>query len=214
MNFKKIIPRDILVILILASVLNILRVVIFGSHSFVWLFWNIFLAIIPFSISTILIWLDKKEKLNKTIFIIGGIVWLLFIPNAPYLVTDFIHIGVVRSVPALYDTFLIFSFAWAGLYLGLYSISHIDEIIRKRYSNLTCEIIIPIIMLLIGFGVYLGRALRFNSWDVFVNHTSLLNHLWKIISQATIHTEVYFYTILISVFLYLFYKSFKYSKIK
>jgi uncharacterized membrane protein len=214
MNFRKIIPRDILIILILAGVLNILRVIVFGSHSFVWLFWNIFLAMIPFFISTTLLWLDKKEKLNKTIFIIGGIVWLIFIPNAPYLVTDFIHIGVVRSVPVLYDTFLLFGFAWAGLYLGLYSISHIEEIIRKRYSYITCEIIIPIIMLLIGFGVYLGRALRFNSWDVFTNHISLLNHIWKIISQATIHAEVYFYTILISVFLYLFYKSFKYSKTK
>lgn len=214
MSLNKFIPRDILIIFVLATALNIIRVVVFESYSFVWLFWNMFLAVIPFVISTFLFWLENKNKLNNHLFIIGGIFWLLFIPNAPYIVTDFIHIGVVRAVPVLYDAFLLFSFAWVGLYLGLYSISHIDEIIRKRYSKTTAEIILPIIIILVSFGVYLGRGLRFNSWDVFINHTSLLNHLWKIISQATIHTEVYLYTFLISIFLYLFYKSFKYSKTK
>jgi uncharacterized membrane protein len=213
MKIKKFISKDIVVVFLMAIILNYLRVKLFGSHSFIWLYWNIFLAIIPFIISSILFWLLEEKKLKKVIFIIGGILWLLFIPNAPYLITDFIHLGVVRSVPILYDVFLLFSFAWLGMYIWLYSTFQIEQIIRSRFSKHITEIILFLVILSTSFGICLGRFLRLNSWDIFSDSAYFL----KIIHQKFIISgdfTIYLYVSLITLFLFCFYKAFTYRKLK
>ena len=215
MNFYKIkIPKSIIPLLILAIILNVLRVVIWGKYSFVYIPWNIFLAFVPFFISSLLLFFYKGYMIKKIILIIGILLWMLFIPNAFYIVTDFIHIGVVRGVPVLYDIFLLFSSASIGLVLGFNSLFHIEQIIKIKYSSKVASILMGVIVLMISFGVYLGRFLRFDSWDVFINHTALIKNIWSIFSQSTTHTEVYLYTILFFFFLTLFYKAWKYSNIR
>ena len=215
MNFFKIsIPKSILPLTILAIMLNVLRVIIWGKLSFVYILWNIFLAFIPFIISSLLSSYLKVEKFNKIIFIIGIIIWLLFIPNAPYIITDFIHLGEIHAVPILYDVFLLFSSAAVGLFLGFHSFFHIEQIIRTKYSLKVTSIMMSLIILLISFGMYLGRFLRFNSWDIFINHISLFKNIWKIFSKSSSQIEVYLYTLLFFFFLVLSYRSWKYSNIK
>lgn len=212
--FKINIPKSVISLTILAVVLNVLRVIIWGKMSLIFILWNILLAFIPFFISFILLSLSKEKKLSKIIFIIGFIIWMLFIPNAPYIVTDFIHLGEIRSVPMIYDVFLIFSSASVGLMLGFHSFFHIEQIIKTKYSPRVTSLIMSLIMIIISFGIYLGRFMRFNSWDVFVNHTSLIKNVWKIFSQSTANTEVFLYTGLFFFFLYLSYKAWIYSNIK
>ncbi|MFA5773569.1 MAG: DUF1361 domain-containing protein [Candidatus Paceibacterota bacterium] len=215
MNIYKInIPKSVITLAILAIVLNLLRIIIWGKMSFVYILWNIFLAFIPFIISSLLLSFLNEGKLKKIIFIFGIILWLIFIPNAPYLITDFIHLGTTRSIPIIYDTLLLFSSASVGLILGFFSLFHIEQIIKMRLSKRKTSIIIGIIILIISFGIYLGRFLRFNSWDVFINHTSLIKNVWKIFSQSKTHIEVYLYTLLFFVFLALSYKAWKYSNTK
>ena len=215
MNIYKInIPKSVITLAILAIVLNLLRIIIWGKMSFVYILWNIFLAFIPFIISSLLLSFSNEGKLKKIIFIFGIILWLIFIPNAPYLITDFIHLGTTRSIPIIYDTLLLFSSASVGLILGFFSLFHIEQIIKMRLSKRKTSIIIGIIILIISFGIYLGRFLRFNSWDVFINHTSLIKNVWKIFSQSKTHIEVYLYTLLFFVFLALSYKAWKYSNTK
>lgn len=214
MNIHKInIPKSIIILTILAVVLNILRVIIWGKMSFVYILWNIFLAFIPFIISSLLLSFSKEEKLNKIIFIIGIILWIIFIPNAPYIITDFIHLGVTRSVPIIYDILLLFSSASLGLILGFNSLFHIEQIIKTKYPKHITSLFMGIIMIMISFGVYLGRFLRFNSWDIFINHISFVNNIWKIFSQAATHMEVYIYTGLFFFSLYLSYNAWKHSNI-
>lgn len=208
------IPKSVISLTILAVVLNILRVIIWGKMSLIYILWNILLAFIPFFISFILLSLSKEKKLSKIIFIIGFIIWMLFIPNAPYIVTDFIHLGEIRSVPMIYDVFLIFSSASVGLMLGFHSFFHIEQIIKTKYSPRVTSLIMGLIMIIISFGIYLGRFMRFNSWDVFVNHTSLIKNVWKIFSQSTANIEVYLYTGLFFFFLYLSYSAWKQANIK
>lgn len=215
MNFLKIsIPKSIIPLAILAITLNILRIFIWDKLSFVYILWNIFLAFIPFSISFVLLTLSKEGKLNKLIFIVGFALWMLFIPNAPYIVTDFIHLGEIRIVPVIYDVFLIFSSAAVGLILGFSSFFHVEQIIKTKYSTKVTSLLMGLIILIISFGIYLGRFLRFNSWDVFINHTSLIKNVWKVFAQSSGHFEVYFYTILFFFFLYLTYNAWKYSNMK
>jgi len=210
-SYKIIIPKSIVTLTILAVTLNILRVIIWGKFSFIYILWNIFLAFMPFIISSLLASYLKVEKFNKIIFVIGIILWLLFIPNAPYIVTDFIHLGEIRAVPLLFDTFLLFSSATVGLILGFNSFFHIEQIIKLKYSPKVTSIIMGLVILLISFGMYLGRFLRFNSWDVFINHTSLIKNVWRIFSESPDNLNVYLYTLLFFFFLVLSYKSWKYS---
>lgn len=215
MNIPKInIPKSILLVASLAIVLNVFRIILWGKDSFVYILWNIFLAFVPFVISYILLSLSEEKKLNPIIFTIGFLLWLLFIPNAPYIVTDFVHLGEIRAVPLMYDIMLLFSSACVGLFLFFYSLFHIEQIIKTKYPARKTSMIMGTIILMISFGVYLGRFLRFNSWDVFVNHTVLIKNIWKILSQASTHVEVYFYTLLFFLFLTLFYKSWKISNTK
>jgi uncharacterized membrane protein len=215
MNIYKInIPKSVIPLIIIAVVLSILRVIIWGKFSFVYILWNILLAFIPFIISSLLLTFSKIEKFNKIIFIIGVFLWIIFIPNAPYIVTDFIHLGEIRSVPMIFDTFLLFSSASLGLILGFHSFFHIEQIIRAKYSPKITVVVMSLIMLLISFGMYLGRFLRFNSWDIFINHTPLIKNIWKIFSGSSSRIEAYIYTLLFFFFLILSYKSWKYSNIR
>ncbi len=208
------IPKQIVILLLLPLILIIARVVVFGSFSLIYISWNIFLATLPFIISSLLLSQAKKNNLSKTLFIIVGIFWLLLLPNAPYIVTDLIHIGVVRSVPAFYDSILLFSSAWVGMILGMNSIFHIEQIFRMSYSKTVTNIIIAIIIFFTSFGVYLGRFLRFNSWDIFLNHLSVLKGILKTLSNTTNPLGIYFYLPLFFFFMYFSYIAWKYNQIK
>lgn len=213
MIYKINIPRSIIILTILAIAFNVMRIIIWNKFSFIYILWNIFLAFIPFVISAILLYLSKETRSNKIIFIIGFILWLLFIPNSPYIVTDFIHLGEIRAIPVLYDILLLFSSATVGLLLFFHSLSHIEEIIKTKYQKYTTAII-TFIIIMISFGIYLGRFLRFNSWDIFINHTSLVKNIWVIIRDAAVHTEVYLYTGMFFFFLLVSYNAWKHSNIK
>lgn len=211
--FNKInVPKQIITLLILFIILSAARVLIFNSNYYVYLFWNIFLAILPFIISLILLKFANNKKLTKPLLIIGGIFWLLLLPNAPYVVTDLIHLNRSRGAPLIYDVFLVFSCAWTGLLLGLYSISHIEKIIRLKYKAHTAAFIIAFIILLTSFGMYLGRFLRFNSWDIFSSSPLLFNKVTEIFAKPAEYEEAYIFTGLSFVFIYLSYRSWKYSR--
>jgi len=202
---KSIIPKSIVPLLIFAVVLNILRIIIWGKLSFIYLLWNIFLALVPFVISLTLFKYNNKNNIVKPLFIIGCFLWLLFIPNAHYVITDLIHLGEVKHAPVLYDTFLLFSSALVGLLFGLYSLSHMEQIIKTKFSKRIAPAIMFTIFLLIGFGIYIGRFLRFNSWDFFSNHISIWNSFHEIFSNGTDYLNVFGYTMLFTSFVYVSY---------
>jgi len=208
---KKNIPKQILILLALAVILNIARVILFDSTYFLFILWNIFLAILPFVVSSALTWYSSTKNLTKPIFIIGSILWLLLLPNAPYIVTDLIHIGPRHGVPIFFDTFLLFSSAWAGLILWMYSLSHMEEIIKVRYSKRFVSFGIPIIIFLTSVGMYIGRYLRFNSWDVFTD-SSFFQDTFKILSHQVHLTEAVTFISYCFLFLYMAYRAWKASK--
>ncbi len=214
MNLSKIkIPKQIIYIYTFAVIINILRVFLFDSTAFLYILWNIILATIPFLISSILLIYTRKENMIKPFFIIGFILWLLFLPNAPYVITDFIHLGRIHSVPVMFDIFVLFSSALVSLLMGLYSLLHMERMLLLKYSKKITNILIVIIILITSFGIYLGRFLRFNSWDIFTSQSSLLSSIWKIFTQSNNYVNVYGYTVLFFAFIYISYISFKNSKL-
>ncbi len=206
------IPKQITSLLLLAIVLNIVRIFLFKNTSFLYIFWNIFLAFIPFLISSVLLLYTNKGNIIKPFFIIGFILWLLFLPNAPYVITDFIHLGRIHSVPVMFDIFVLFSSAWVSLLLFLYSLGHMEKMLLLKFSKKSTDIIVAFVILFTSFGIYLGRYLRFNSWDLFVSHNFLFSSIWKVFTQANSYENVYAYTILFFAFIYVSFISFKNTK--
>lgn len=203
------IPKSIIYLLGLAIFLNILRVILFGNISFLYILWNIFLAFIPFFISSILSLNTSKDNIFKLFFVIGFILWFIFLPNAPYVVTDFIHLGRFRVVPPMYDMFLLFTSAWVSLLMGLHSITQMEKMLLLKFRSRVVHFIMIVIILFASFGVYLGRYLRFNSWDLFISHNSLITSTWETLTLSNNYANVYGYTLLFFVFLYISYLSFR-----
>jgi uncharacterized membrane protein len=157
--------------LMLSSVFSIFlafaRVVYTGQLMFLSLIWNLFLAFIPYALTRLLIqrpgWVEKKWK-----FGLAGFAWLLFIPNSFYIITDLFHLEERAVIPLWFDLALIFSFAWNGLLMGILSVRQMEKLWQLKWQQNELLFIYPI-MLLNAFGIYIGRYLRYNSWDVVSN---------------------------------------------
>ncbi len=207
---KKIrIPKIILPILILSIVLNIFRVFFFDTQSFVYILWNIFLSAVSFITSSIILLYINKDNFYNPLFIFGFLIWILFLPNAPYVITDFIHLGEIRTVPLIYDIILLFVSSTASLLFGLYSMEQMEKVFSYRFSKKTVNGITLLIIFFTSFGIYLGRSLRFNSWDFFLNYNALFKSVVDIFVNPSKHTNAYFYTIIFFFLILVCYKSFK-----
>ena len=169
-NFE---PFFILSSITVAS-LFILMVRLKITHSFFFLFlvWNLFLAAIPYAIS---VYMTQIKKLHKIGFGIGFVAWLLFLPNAPYIITDLIHLRHSGSTQIWFDTIMIGLFALGGLLFYLYSLRQIQQLWLRFTSETSTKRIQRLIPFLVGFGIYLGRVLRWNSWDLIQRPQQLVS---------------------------------------
>jgi uncharacterized membrane protein len=166
--------------LILSCLFSIGLVFFRGAYADNWrylsLIWNIFLAFIPY-------WITRTASIRKAWhqsnikFIIVFICWLLFLPNSFYIITDLFHLRQQVSIPLWFDLALIFSSAWNGLLMGVLSIRQMEKMIEKKWHLNTEVFFLYPIMLLNAFGIYLGRYLRFNSWDVVTNPNNLIDEI-------------------------------------
>ena len=138
--------------------------------TFFFLIWNLFLAWIPYWIALILDFFNRMKKTPSVfsiIFIVG--MWLIFFPNAPYIITDLLHLRDRQVVPHWYDLMLIVSFAWTGLMLGYCSLFEVQRFLERRFKSWVVWVITLGAIWLGGFGVYMGRFQRWNSWDAMTH---------------------------------------------
>lgn len=144
------------------------RVKYTDSLRYLSLVWNLFLAWIPFGFAYFAYTLPWKRVLLLYIVIpICAILWLLFFPNAPYILTDLKHLAKVsKDVPLWYDVIMLIWFSWTGLLLGIISLYFMHEIVRRAFGSAAGWIFVVVVSSLSSFGVYLGRFLRLSSWDV------------------------------------------------
>ncbi len=153
-----------------------------GTTTFLFLIWNLFLAWIPYWLSLAI---GPLYERNRSLLLTGGLlfVWLLFLPNAPYILTDLVHLRLRTPIPFWYDLMLLISFAWTGLLLGIISLYEVHRFIAKTWSKLAGWMIITICIILSGIGVYIGRFLRWNSWDIITQPFDLIRDLFQIIIE-------------------------------
>jgi uncharacterized membrane protein len=167
-------------ILILSSafsmVLVLIRVIMTGSELFLFLPWNLFLAFAPLFISTRL--MSRPELVEQRWkFGLLFIAWLLLIPNSFYILTDLFHLKLRDDSNRWFDLTLIFSFAWNGLLMGILSVRQMEKIFVQCFHIRHEWFFLYPVMWLNALGIYIGRYLRFNSWDMITNPFQLLDDI-------------------------------------
>jgi uncharacterized membrane protein len=191
-----------------SCILSVIRIIYTGSLEFLFLDWNLFLAFIPWLISSIII-LSKLQN-RKTLLVILILSWLLFFPNSPYILTDLFHLRMSSNAPLWYDLILILSFAWTGLLYGFMSLRDIEKVLEIYIGKGKTVYLTIAFLFLSGFGIYVGRYLRWNSWDVFVSPFAMSHDILSRLSEPIYHSRAFGLTIFIGFLLNLIYFSLKY----
>ena len=181
------------------------RVFYTGTVMYFFYPWNLFLALVPVFFSGLLL---KQKTLNyKSILLFG--LWLLFLPNAPYLVTDIFHFEERAPVPFWFDLMLVVSGAWNGILLCMISLFRIERFLKTACTPKLTDKIMPLIIFLCGYGVYIGRYLRYNSWDVVTEPVGILRTSTHHIHHPFQNLNVWLFTFVFASFLGIVYFTIK-----
>ena len=152
------------------------RVIYTGRVTYVFLLWNLFLAALPVLLAILAS--RQSSRGSRTGALLLGFAWLLFFPNAPYILTDLQHLGSPKpGVPVWFDVLLIIWFAWTGLLLGMVSLFLMQDIVRREFGGIAGWFFVFAVGFLSSLGIYIGRFLRWNSWDMFFNPLGRLTEL-------------------------------------
>ena len=193
--------------------LGIFRLIYTHNKIFLFLNWNLFLAFVPWGLTSIMILKPSYQKNTIVIFVLLGS-WLIFFPNAPYILTDLFHILVDPSMPIWFDLVLILSFAWTGLLFGFLSLWDIEKILNKSIKPLWVTSISTGLLFIGSFGVYIGRYLRWNSWNVVNEPFKLMVDLGDHIINPLAYPGAWGMTVLMGLFLNMIYWSFRLIRIR
>lgn len=191
--------NPVLILLAIVSLtLILLRVKITQEVYLLFLIWNLFLAYIPYFLSS-----EIKNIVPGTFtFYSVLLIWLLFLPNSFYLITDFVHLHHITKFQFVFDAILLSCFTVAGFYSGVLSLFTIQFLLQMKYTVKKSWLLIGTIVYLSAFGIYLGRILRFNSWDILRHPFSLFSNSYKSIQNS----ETLLFTIVLGTFILLSYR--------
>ncbi len=161
------------------------------------LLWNLFLAWLPVLSSLVAYNLYRRWlSLSTALVVSAGFIWLLFFPNAPYLMTDLMHLRVAPDVPFWYDLILFSAFAWTGLFLGVVSLTMMQALVRRSLGPVSSWVFVLAALAAGSLGIYLGRFLRWNSWDVFLNPSRILADVLDRLRNPFDHLQTFGFTML------------------
>jgi len=191
--------------------LSLFRVYYTNSSLFLFLNWNLFLAFIPWMLTTILLIKPELQKKRLVLFAVLFF-WMLFFPNALYILTDLFHLQVNSLMPVWFDMILILSFAWTGLLFGFLSLIDIEKILAEYTNVKVISFVSAFLLFAASFGIYLGRYLRWNSWDIIAQPVLLFYDISDRIINPFAHPATWGMTILMGLMLNMFYWSFKLLK--
>ena len=144
------------------------------STEFSYLIWNLFLAWLPLIFAFWLVRVLRRKLWSSWEALLASVLWLVFLPNSFYMISDFIHLQDLARVDILYDTVMFTSFIYTGVLLGFASLFLVHQELKKRFSSRAAAGWIAITLFICSFAIYVGRDLRWNSWDILTNPGGLL----------------------------------------
>jgi uncharacterized membrane protein len=143
-----------------------------GSSFYRFLVWNLFLAWVALAAALACHAFARFRIYGLAVG--AGVIWLLFFPNAPYMLTDYIHIRDIHlTSPLWWDALMLSSFVWTSLMIGFFSLYLMQDVWRAHLGSFVSWLLASLALGLGSFGVYLGRFVRLNSWDALLHPQSV-----------------------------------------
>ncbi|HVC36731.1 MAG TPA: DUF1361 domain-containing protein [Candidatus Dormibacteraeota bacterium] len=177
----------LLVASLMSGALFLYQMVVNRNLAYSYLPWNLILAWLPFLFSLRLTQVLRTKLWSSWEALAWSGLWLVFVPNSFYMISDFIHLKEVPVANVLFAAVLFSSFIYTAVLLGLSSLFLVHQSLNKRLLPKLSAGIISGVLLLCSIAVYIGRDLRWNSWDVVVNPVGLLFDL----SDRLLHPNAY-----------------------
>lgn len=180
---------------IVGFLLLAVRIFLSARLPFGFLFWNLFLAWLPlvFAIRAAREFsAPSPSRLRVTAWLMA---WMLFLPNAPYLVTDLLHWRSRPPVPTWYDLLLLLHFAGLGLALGFRSLQIVEQSFVPHVPPTLRTLLRGGLFLAVSFGIVLGRWGRWNSWNVVTDPIDLANSIGKQILNPAAYPRTWAFTV-------------------
>ena len=147
-----------------------------ANHNlhFSYLLWNLFLAWLPLLVTLVLLRSLRERLWSSWLPLALTLLWLLLLPNSFYMISDFVHLQEVQRQSVLFDAVMFTSCIFTATLLGFSSLYIMHNELRRRFALRTSSVLVGVILFLCSFAIYLGRGLRWNSWDVLVNPAGIL----------------------------------------
>ncbi len=185
----------IFLLLSLASILDVTlvvaRMLYTDSRQYASLTWNLFLAWIPFVLAYMAYVLSWRRWMVYLLVPAFLFLWLLFFPNAPYILTDLQHLGEGYGVPIWYDVILLTWFSWTGVLLGVVSLYLMQEIVLRHFGRWIGWLFVLVVSGSTGLGIYLGRFIRLNSWDLFQAPQEVVEAIWGWLADPSLRSTAF-----------------------
>lgn len=204
--------RQLLITLLLSCLVSvalyIVRSVASGNNRYWFLNWNLALAWLPLLFAWLLGQRLKTKSWSTWQNLLLTFLWLGFLPNSFYIVSDFIHLRNTYEISLLYDVVMFVSFAWNGYVLGFIGVYLVHLELLKKIRRRNAHTIIGLVLLACGFAIYLGRYQRWNTWDVLVNPAGLLfdvsdRFINPVAYPQMFTTTLMFFVLLVSMYAFL-----------
>jgi uncharacterized membrane protein len=201
--------RSPLLAMLFASIIGvalvIARIVLTRDIHNAYLIWNLFLAWLPLVFALLACEQFRAGQGRGWRFATLSAAWLLFFPNAPYIFTDLIHLIYGSYRHFWVNLSLILICALTGLVLGFVSLYLMQSLVRRRYGQLASWLFVACVAGLSGFGIYLGRFLRFNSWDVIARPLKLYQGVSNWAANPMANSQTFTFPVLFAIFVLLAY---------
>jgi len=175
------------------------RIHMSARSSFYFLSWNLLLAMVPLLFTAVASALSGVGA--RKLALLALVPWLLFLPNAPYILTDLLHLKARAPIPIWYDMVMLLAFALTGLLLGYLSLIGVERVLLRSFKRPVVILINGLVFFLCGFGIYLGRFLRWNSWDIVTRPRSFMEVVGDRVMDPTAHSTTWAVTLLVGVLL-------------
>jgi uncharacterized membrane protein len=186
---------------LVSAVLFLVRVQQSQNIRYWFLLWNLVLAWVPLGLVLLL-----REQLKKTRWLVWqniglSALWLGFLPNSFYLVSDLIHLHGTGEVSIIFDAVMFMSFIFNGFIAGFSSVFLMHTLLLKRFRRDYAHGFVGAILLICSFAIYFGRDLRWNTWDILVNPAGILFDVSERVINPLTHSEIFSTTALFFVLL-------------
>lgn len=168
------------------------RVAYSDSERYIGLIWNLFLAWIPFILAYFAHLVSWRRATLYLIIPAIAFLWLIFFPNAPYMLTDLQDLArQATDAPLWYDVIIVVWSSWTGMMLGVVSLYLMQDIIARTFGRKTGWLFVFVISGLSSFGIYIGRFVRLNSWDILQNPAETAQEILGIVVDPSMRLAAF-----------------------